>query len=88
MTQSGSPYDNAVAERVNGILKNELNLEKVFASYHAAVSQVHSAIDAYNRIRPHMSCSMLVPEKAHNWPEPLQKLWKPKQYRKAKSVSL
>ena len=88
MTQSGSPYDNAVAERVNGILKNELNLEKVFASYHAAVSQVHSAIDAYNRFRPHMSCSHLTPEKAHCSKPPLNKLWKPKQYRKAKSVSL
>jgi putative transposase len=88
MTQSGSPYDNAIAERGNGILKNELNLQKVFVSYHDAVSEVHSAIDAYNRIRPHMSCSMLAPEKAHTWPEPLKKLWKPKKYRKAKSVSL
>jgi putative transposase len=88
MTQSGSPYDNAVAERANGILKHELNLEKVFASYHAAVSEVHTAIDAYNRIRPHMSCGMLAPEEAHNWSEPLQKLWKPKKYCKPKSVSL
>jgi len=88
MTQSGSPYDNAVAERVNGILKGDLGLEQTFASYHEAVSKVHSAIDAYNRVRPHMSCSRLTPEKAHNWPEPLQKLWKPKKYRKAKSVSL
>jgi putative transposase len=88
MTQSGSPYDNAIAERGNGILKNELNLQKVFVSYHDAVSEVHSAIDAYNRIRPHMSCSMLAPQKAHTWPEPLKKLWKPKKYRKAKSVSL
>lgn len=88
MTQSGSPYDNAIAERNNGILKGELGLEQTFVSYHDAVSKVHSAIDAYNRVRPHMSCSRLTPEQAHNWPEPLQKLWKPKRYRKAKSVSL
>ncbi|MGZ3853119.1 MAG: IS3 family transposase [Flavisolibacter sp.] len=88
MTQSGSPYDNPLAERVNGILKQELELDKVFASYHEAVSKVHTAIDAYNRIRPHMSCTNLTPEKAHQSQEPLQKLWKPKKYRKAKSVSL
>ena len=88
MTQSGSPYDNAVAERANGILKAELNLERVFAGYHDAVSTVHQAIDTYNRIRPHMSCGNMTPEKAHYSPKPLQKLWRPKQYRKAKSVTL
>jgi transposase InsO family protein len=80
MTQSGSPYDNAVAERVNGILKAELNLERVFAGYHEAVACVHQAIDTYNRIRPHMSCGNLTPQKAHYSTKPLQKLWKPKQY--------
>ena len=88
MTQSGSPYDNSVAERVNGILKQELILDQVFASYHEAVSKVHGAIDTYNRIRPHMSCTNLTPEKAHQSEGPLKKLWKPKRYRKAKSVSL
>ncbi|MDE3235398.1 MAG: IS3 family transposase [Bacteroidota bacterium] len=88
MTQSGSPYDNAVAERVNGILKTELNLEKTFVDYNDAVMQVHQAIDVYNRIRPHMSCGNLTPAKAHQSNKRLQKLWKPKQYCKAKSVSL
>jgi len=88
MTQSGNPYDNAIAERANGLLKDELGLEQTFASYHEAVSKVHTSIDAFNRIRPHMSCTNLTPEKAHEATEPLQKLWKPKKYRKAKSVSL
>ncbi len=86
MTQSGSPYDNAIAERVNGILKTELNLDKVFASYSSAVPAIHQAIDAYNRLRPHMSCGNLTPEQAHKEVNPLIKNWKPKKYCKAKSV--
>jgi len=88
MTQTGSPYDNAVAERVNGILKTELNLDKTFRSYSDAVGAVHGAIDAYNRVRPHMSCGNLTPERAHQTKEPLKKIWKSKTYCKAKSVLL
>jgi transposase InsO family protein len=88
MTQSGSPYDNAVAERVNGILKTELNLGNTFRTYSDAVPAVHQAIDAYNRLRPHMSISNLTPEQAHYSTQNLFKKWKKKQYRKAKSVLL
>jgi transposase InsO family protein len=88
MTQSGSPYENPIAERANGILKTELNLNKTFDSYNEAVAEVHKAVDAYNRLRPHMSCSNLPPNQAHVETKPLKKLWKPKNYRKAKSVSL
>ena len=66
MTQSGSPYDNAIAERVNGILKTELNLDSTFETYSAAVPVVHHAIDAYNRLRPHMSLGNRTPEQAHH----------------------
>ena len=65
MTQSGSPYENAIAERVNGILKAELRLDKTFASYSAAVPEVHKAIDLYNRLRPHMSCNYQTPGQVH-----------------------
>jgi putative transposase len=80
MTQSGSPYDNALAERVNGILKTELLLDSTFSSYSAAVPVVHQAIDAYNRLRPHMSCGNLTPEQVHQQQTTaLKKMWKPKQ---------
>lgn len=88
MTQDGSPYDNALAERVNGILKTELNLRDTFNSYSEAIPVVHQAIDAYNRLRPHMSIDNMTPNKAHFSPLKLQKRWKKKQYRKAKSVLL
>jgi len=88
MTQSGSPYDNAIAERINGILKTELNLDKSFVNYSTAIPVVHQAIDAYNRLRPHMSCGNLTPETAHKQTGLLIKKWKPKKYCKAKSVLL
>jgi putative transposase len=88
MTQTGSPYDNAVAERINGILKDELELDKTFRCYNDAVGAVHKAIDTYNRIRPHMTCGNLTPQIAHQTTEPFKKLWKSKTYCKAKSVLL
>ena len=88
MTQSGSPYDNAIAERVNGILKNELLLDKTFNSYSMAVAAVAVAINAYNGLRPHMSCGNLTPEQAHETQNPLNKQWKNKKYCKANTVLL
>jgi len=80
MTQSGSPYENAIAERVNGILKNELGLNQTFQSYTDAIGPTHKAIDIYNRLRPHMSCGYLTPEYAHSSKQVLQKSWKNKKY--------
>jgi putative transposase len=65
MTQNGSPYENALAERVNGILKTELGLVVEFDNYSAAIRAVSAAIDTYNRIRPHLALDMLTPENAH-----------------------
>lgn len=76
MTQTGSPYDNAIAERVNGILKTELGLGQVFETYASAVAYLPGAIDTYNRLRPHMSCGYLTPEQAHYKKGPLETKWK------------
>lgn len=65
MTQSGSPYDNAIAERVNGILKQEFALDKVFKSYSRAVEPVANAIHVYNHVRPHFSCDLKTPAQMH-----------------------
>lgn len=78
MTQTGSPYDNAIAERVNGILKQQVGLNQVFENYTAAVAAACKAIDAYNCLRPHMSISNLTPQKAHMTKQPLFKKWKEK----------
>ncbi len=75
MTQSGNPRDNAIAERVNGVLKMEL-LEPIFTDLDAARSGVTKAINTYNYLRPHSSISMLTPALAHGMIIELKRKWK------------
>ena len=75
MTQSGDPRDNAIAERVNGILKQEL-LEEVYPNIKQAQRSAVAAIDIYNRLRPHSSVDMLTPEKAHMRTGPIKRRWR------------
>jgi len=65
MTQDGSPYDNAIAERINGILKDEFSLDETFGDFDQLKRQAQQAIFLYNNSRPHMSCSMLTPTEMH-----------------------
>lgn len=81
MTQSGDPYENAVAERLNGILKDELLLDK-YDCFDQANIGIQKAINIYNNARPHLSCQMLTPEEAHKRTGTLEKLWKRKQERR------
>ncbi len=80
MTESGSPYDNAIAERVNGILKGELGLDAVFEDHERARKAIEIAIRRYNKIRPHLSCGYLTPNQAHKGRKPLIKAWKNRKY--------
>ncbi len=78
MTEKGDPYENAIAERVNGILKEEFGLDKGFDSFEQANRAVENAINIYNRQRPHASCNYLTPEQAHQQQGLLPSKWKPK----------
>ena len=75
MTENGDPYENAVAERVNGILKHEYNLVSTFEDYLSAEAAVKIAIEKYNNKRPHRSCNMLTPAQAHTRKGKLKKHW-------------
>ena len=75
MTQSGDPLENALAERVNGILKDELLADR-YGCYTQAQSMVGKAIGLYNNARPHSSIGMLTPAQAHLMTGELKKLWK------------
>ena len=55
MGESGNPYDNAIAERVNGILKQEFLLDCTFPDFVTAQKAVREAIETYNTFRPHLS---------------------------------
>ena len=68
MTEDYNPTDNAVAERVNGIIKQEaVNRRRAFAD-----------IDFYNTRRPHMSIGNNTPETAHAGSGEQKRLWKRK----------
>jgi putative transposase len=83
MTQSGDPRDNAIAERVNGILKSEL-LEDVYTDIHAARESVARVVNTYNYLRPHRSLDMLTPALAHTKVNQLKHHWKSPYQRKLK----
>lgn len=78
MTEKGDPYENAVAERVNGILKEEYELNETFLDYNDAHEAVKKTINKYNNIRPHRSCDMMPPVKAHLNKGVMKTHWKKK----------
>lgn len=75
MTQNGDPRENAIAERLNGILKDEL-LEKVYVNYNQTVRKISIAINTYNHQRPHGSIDYLTPIEAHFRSGTLKRRWK------------
>ncbi len=80
MTENGGPYENAVAERVNGILKDEYELNETYSDYHAALEATKSAVYKYNHKRPHRSVSFMFPIDAHYQKGPLKKHWRKRNY--------
>jgi putative transposase len=78
MTQTGSPYDNAIAERVNGILKAEFDLYASNVGLEGTAKKIAESIQTYNLLRPHASCNYLTPEQAHLVEGVLEKRWRNK----------
>ena len=76
MTECGDPKENAVAERVNGIIKNELLMGMAFFSIEEVRKALEVAIDFYNNERPHMSLDWKTPAQAALCTGELEKKWK------------
>lgn len=83
MTENGDPYENAIAERINGILKTEWLYDMRLSNYTEAREAVEQIIRIYNTERLHSSIEMLTPDQAHKLNGKLQKLWR--SYKKNKS---
>ena len=66
MTEQQHCAENALAERVNGILKSEYGLDQEFENKESAKLAVDQAIDLYNTRRPHMSLQLRTPEMVHS----------------------
>jgi putative transposase len=65
MGETGNCYDNALAERINGILKLEYGLDGRFVSLAQAQQAVQEAVWLYNHERPHYSLDMHIPYEQH-----------------------
>jgi transposase InsO family protein len=66
MTETNHCYENSLAERINGILKAEYNLDAKFRSKAQARSAIAQAIDRYNKDRPHTALKMRTPHQVHS----------------------
>jgi len=83
MTESYDPYQNAVAERVNGILKHEFILGITTNDLELMKKLIKESVNIYNHERPHLSCRMKTPAQMHK-----QKSIKIKTYKTKNSTSL
>lgn len=65
MTEENHCYENAMAERVNGILKQDFLLDETFRNKAMALKAVKEAVATYNNIRPHWSLKLFTPQQVH-----------------------
>lgn len=75
MTQNGDPLENAIAERVNGIFKQDFCMDKTFDALEQAKEQIQQMVYHYNHTRPHASCDYLTPAEAHQRTGLLPRRW-------------
>ena len=75
MTENGDPYENAIAERVNGILKTEL-ISKYYDTIDNASSHIARCITIYNYKRRHSSLNWQIPDDVHKQQGPQIRRWK------------
>lgn len=78
MTEDLHVYENAIAERINGILKQEFGLNKGFVSIEEAKSEMVRIVNIYNSKRRHISLDYRTPNDVHLKPDIKIKSWKKK----------
>lgn len=76
MTENGDPKENAIAERINSTIKNELLRGMIFHNITEVEAAVGKAVDFYNTRRPHMSLDMMTPAEAAQCNGEIKKWWK------------
>jgi putative transposase len=76
MTECGNPRENAIAERVNGILKMEWLNDEHFSGIKDARLRIAEIIDTYNNKRPHLSLNYSTPNQAYTMTGEQSRKWK------------
>ena len=89
MTENGDPLENALAERINGIIKEEYLETYDISNLKDAKKLLKSVVELYNTERPHMSISNLTPNIIHHSKNELktERLWKNYYQKKDKFVN-
>ena len=75
MTENGNPKDNAMAERINSTVKNELLHGKTFSSLKQVAETLRIAVKFYNSERPHSSLDWHTPDEAHQMQGEMKRHW-------------
>ena len=76
MTQSGDPLENSVAERVNGIIKDEWLTHETLIDSNAVIKRISEIVNIYNNIRPHASLDYMTPSDAYRENGLIKRRWK------------
>ena len=76
MTENGDPRENAIAERINGIIKNEYLFDYEMDNLQHAKELLKSVVELYNQERPHLSLGMLTPNQVYQENIKIERLWK------------
>lgn len=76
MTENGDPLENAIAERINGIIKEEYLNDYQINNIEEAKELLEAIVKLYNNERPHMSIGNLTPNQVHENNIKTKKLWK------------
>lgn len=76
MTENGDPLENALAERLNGILKDEYLIDSRATTIEEAKKVLARAVRLYNEDRPHMSIGNQYPSEVHEQKTQTKRLWK------------
>ena len=87
MTQNGDPYENAIAERVNGILKSEL-ISRYYDNIDIASIHIARCITIYNYKRRHSSLNWQIPNDVHQQQGPQIRRWKNYYYNNTKNKEI
>lgn len=75
MTENGDPLENAIAERINGIIKEEYLNDYQVDDLGEAKELLNAVVQLYNNERPHMSIGNLTPNHIHQNNIKVEKLW-------------
>lgn len=88
MTEKYDPYENAIAERINGILKQEFDIARNIENLDVKKLLIKNAIEIYNNQRPHLSNQMLTPMQMHKQNKLKRKIYKSKKLNNVTIVQL